>query len=456
VTAGVTTERRSPGGTAGQRSVWLGAARSAGVRLLVLPVSAILGIVVTRLVIENYGTAAFAQYGLLVAIGALLPFTDLGMSAAVVDAVSSAESPSTDERVRRVLVTAIRVLIGSAVVLALLGLVVTALGAWPTLLGAGLLPGSGPLVALCCVLLIALAVPLGVGQRLLVGLGKNHVTVAVLGLQTPLVLAALLLLLAWDVPAGPAVPVLAYAAILVLAAVCAVVAARQIRPLFRDALRQVPRLRSYRGGRVLALAWPMLVQLVAVPVAMQTDRIVLSHRASGEALTQYNLAAQMFTPIWAVVSTAGAALWPVFARARARGERRSPVPVALVFGGLAAAVATVVGLASGWLAELASGGAVTLSTSLVLAFGALMTVQALKYPLGMFLTDAAGLRFQAGMIVAMVPVNVGLSWYLAARMGPAGPVLGSVVGVVVFELAANALYVRHRLRSTPAAPEVRS
>ena len=35
---------------------------SAGARLLVLPVSAILGIVVTRLVIDNYGQSAYAQY----------------------------------------------------------------------------------------------------------------------------------------------------------------------------------------------------------------------------------------------------------------------------------------------------------------------------------------------------------------------------------------------------------
>jgi O-antigen/teichoic acid export membrane protein len=431
---------------ADRRRVLAGAARSAGVRLLVLPVSALLGIVVTRLVIENYGTAAFAQYGLLVAIGALLPFADLGLSAAVMNAVAASDSPATDERVLRVLVTAVRVLLGSAAVLVLVGVGITAAGLWPALLGAGLLPGSGPPVALACVVLIAVTLPVAIGQRVLSALGRNHVSIAVLGLQTPLVLTALLLLLWWEVPAGPAVAVLAYAATLLLSGVCCVLAARRLRPVAGEVLRRVPRVRSSRGARVLDVAWPMLVQMVALPLAMQTDRIVLSHRADAAALAEYNLAAQVFTPIWAVVSAAGVTLWPVYARARARGEQESPLPMAGVFGGLAAVMAGGMALASPWLADLASGGRIELGGALVAAFAVLMVLQGLKYPLGMFMTDAAGLRFQALTIVLGLPVNVGLAWYLAAPLGAAGPVLGSVVGVACSQVLANHLYVRRKLR----------
>ena len=73
------------------RAVWWGVLRSGGMQLLVLPVSALLGILVTRLIVENYGIAAFAQYGLLVGIGTLLPFADLGMAAAVVNAVAASD-----------------------------------------------------------------------------------------------------------------------------------------------------------------------------------------------------------------------------------------------------------------------------------------------------------------------------------------------------------------------------
>ncbi len=75
------------------RQAWKKVGRSAGVRVLVLPVSAILGIVNTRLIIEHFGQAAYAQYGLLVGIGSLLPFADLGVSAAVMNVVAGSDHP---------------------------------------------------------------------------------------------------------------------------------------------------------------------------------------------------------------------------------------------------------------------------------------------------------------------------------------------------------------------------
>ena len=55
------------------------------------------------------------------------------------------------------------------------------------------------------------------------------------------------------------------------------------------------------------------------------------------------------------------------------------------------------------------------------------------------------------MIGLMLPLKVGLSWILAARFGAVGPVIGSIVVVACFELVANALYVRRRLRAGGAS-----
>ncbi len=435
----------------GPPSHWAGVARSAGAKVAVLPVSALLGIVLTRLVIDTYGEAAFAQYGLLVAIGALLPFADLGMSAAVMNAVAASADPSSDPRVHGVLVTAVRVLVGSATTLAAVAVVLWATGLWPVLLGEGLLPGSGPAVATVCLLLIAAAMPVGIGQRILAGLGRNHLSVAVLGAQTPLVLGTVALLVWWDVAAGPAIAVVAYAVTLALSVALTAVAASSLDPVVGRAVRDAFRLRTVRGDRVVHLAWPMLVQMLALPLAMQTDRIVLSHRAGTTALAEYNLAAQMFTPVWAVVSAGGITLWSSFARARAQGRPVSPFTTAWVFAAVAAAMAGAVAVASPLLSDLASGGRIALGGPLVAAFVVLMCLQGLKYPLGMAMTDAAGLRFQALMIALMLPVNVGLSWWLAGPLGAAGPVVGSVVGVGVFQCLANASHVRRRLRAAASA-----
>jgi O-antigen/teichoic acid export membrane protein len=434
----------------GPLSPWRTVVRSAGARVFVLPLSAVLGVLSTRLIIENFGRDAYAQYGLLVAIGTLLPFADLGMSAAIMNAVGGSDRPGEDPYVRGVLVTSVRVLLCSAAVLLGITATITALGWWPTLLGDGLLPGAGALVAGLCLGLIAITLPVAFGQRVLTGLGKNHVQIAIFGLQTPVVLAVLLVVVAVGGGSGAFLPVIPYVVVLVLSVGACVMAARHVRPAMGQALRDVPRVRRVRGERVSDVAWPMLVQMVALPIAMQSDRLVLSHLAGPGELAEYNLAAQMYLPVWQVATAAGASLWPVFARARARGERRtqSPVPIALGFAGVAAVVCALITAAVPLLSELASGGRVRIPWGLAAVFAVFMVLQAGKYPLGMFMTDAPGLRYQAVMIVIMVPVNLGLSIALARHLGAAGPVLGSLVGVLLFQVVANGWYVRRAMAGT--------
>jgi O-antigen/teichoic acid export membrane protein len=428
-------------------SAWRSVAKSAGTRVLVLPLSAVLGVVNTRLIIENFGRDAFAQYGLLVALGSLLPFTDLGMAAAIMNAVGGSDDPSKDDHVRRVLVTSIRVLLCSAGVLLLVAAGVSAAGLWPAIMGDGLLPGTGPMVAAACLSMIAISLPVAIGQRVLTGLGKNHVTIALMGAQTPVVLVILLLIINFDLGDGSYLAVIPYVVTLLISLVATVVAARLIDPQIGRALRGVPRVRTVRGGKVLDVAWPMLVQMIALPLAMQTDRLVISHVSDPANLAEYNLSAQMYLPVWQVITAAGVALWPIFARARAKGDTRSqsPVPLSAGFAGAAAAVCIVLSLVAPWLADVASGGRIELPLSMLIAFSVFMTIQGAKYPLGMFMTDASGLRYQAFFIVLMVPVNLGLSIALARRYGAIGPVIGSTVGVFFFQFVANAVYVRRRL-----------
>lgn len=428
--------------------------RSAGVRVLALPLSAVLGILITRVIVENYGKDAYAQYGLLVAIGALLPFADMGMSAAIMNAVGGSGDPGRDGHVRSVLITSIRVLIASGSAIVVAAILISVLGLWPWLLGDGLLPGSGPLAAGLCLALIGITLPVAFGQRVLTGLHKNHVMIALNALQSPIVLGVLLVAvwggMSWG---GTFAPVSAYAATLLLSVLAVLVAARLIRPQIGAALRAVPRVRSVRGTKVSDVAWPMLIQMVAIPIAMQSDRLVLSHAAGPSDLATYNLSAQMFLPVWQVITAAGAALWPVFARARARhtSHESSPLPIAAGFAGAAGAACVVIGLASPWLARIASGGDITVPLSMVMAFTAYLVCQGVQYPLGTFLTDAEGLRYQAALIVMMVPCNLGLSIVLAEHLGAPGPVIGSAVTAAIFQSGGNYLLVRRRLAASRRA-----
>jgi O-antigen/teichoic acid export membrane protein len=429
---------------------WASVRRSAGTRILVLPVSAILGIINTRLIIDHFGSAAFAQYGLLVGIGSLIPFADLGMSAALMNAVSASDDPAHDPHVRRVLTTAIRVLVGSAGVILLVTGAISVAGWWPRLLGNGILPHSGPTAAALCAAMIGISMPAGIGQRVWTGLGRNHVSIAILGLQTPVVLICLLGIVTFHTGGGSYLPVIPYIVTLAISVASTYLAGRQIGPAFRGALRDAPRLSSVRGGKVFDVAWPMLIQMIALPIAMQTDRLILSHVSDLKNLAEYNLASQMYLPVWQVVSSAGVALWPIYARARAGGKTSgaSPRRMSIAFGAAAAAVCVFISVIAPWLAARASGGHIHIGLGLIVSFSIFMVFQATKYPLGMYMTDARGLRYQALMIVLLLPVNLGLSWYLAVKIGAAGPVIGSAVGVFCCQVVANWVYVGRQLRTT--------
>ncbi|WP_439591362.1 lipopolysaccharide biosynthesis protein [Microbacterium sp.] len=419
---------------------------SALARVAVLPVSAILGIFVTRLIIDNYGQAAYAQYILLVGLAALIPFTDLGLGAAIMNAVAGASDPRSDGRLHGVLVSSLRVLAISGPAVAVTAVVIYFCGWWEPLLGGGLALESGALAATLCFAVFGLNVLISFGQRILIALGLNFLVILLNGLQTPVVLLALWGLITLGSGDGGYIAVVSYTATTALSLVALIIASRRIHPMLGNAIRDSfnPRV---RGERVFNTAWPMLVQMIALPIAMSSDRVVLSHLSTLEQLTQYSLASQMFTPIFGVVAAAGMSLWPVFARARATGTATpwTPGAMSLVFSGLAAVACLAISLLSGWLAELASGGTIHLRWELLLAFSVFIVLQSAKYPYGMFLTDASGLRFQAFWILGMLPLNLGLTILLTPSLGALGPLIGSIIGVLACQLLPNMYLVRRRL-----------
>lgn len=425
-------------------------ASSAGARLVVLPISTVLGIVVTRLIIDNYGQAAYGQYMLLAGIAALIPFADLGITASIMNAVAGAKDPRNDDHLRATLITSLRILAGSTCTVIMVAIILTVSGAWTQILGEAVGHGAGSLAAGLCLGIIGITLTVSFGQRILIGLGLNHVMILVGGLQTPLVLITVLLVVRLDLPWGSFMAVISYAAAFLLASVQLILANRRIRPTLREALRGAVRLRTVRGARVWDTAWPLLVQMVTLPLAMQSGRVVLSHLGTLDDLTEYSLAWQMFNPIWAVAVAAGMSLWPIFARSRSLGQGApSPFTLAVGFGAVAAVGCIAIWAASDFLSELASGGVIQLSTPMLLCFSLLMIVQAAKNPLGMYLTDSPGLRFQAYMSVGVLLVTITISVMITLRVGAIGPVIGSLAGVMIFQLGANWAFVRRRLRTTP-------
>ncbi|MBC7594693.1 MAG: oligosaccharide flippase family protein [Kineosporiaceae bacterium] len=444
--------RRGRGGRGRQRrsgrllADWHVVGSTAGMKILVMGLSGVLGIVTSRLIIQNYGVENYAQYGLLASLPTLLPFADLGIAAVVINTVAGSVKPDEDEDVRRTLTSALRVLVFSGAIIVGLSLALLLLGWWPALLGGGLLPG-GDVVATVCLVLFGLTLPLSIGARVLVGMNRNPSQVGVQAVIAPLILLCVGGTVVLGIGAGGALAIFSYFAAMVSAVLCLVLAGRAVSPQLTRAIRAVPHLRRDPGVRIRDTAWPMLVQMIALPIAMQTDRILISHRSDSQTLAQYNLAFQLFGIVLQTISAAGVALWPLYAKSRALGHIRSPARPAAVFlvGGLL--LASIMAILSPWLARLVSGGVIRLDGWLLGGFIAFVAVQAVKYPLGMYMTDRRGLRAQVIPTLLMVPMSVGLSWWLISPIGAAGPVIGSAAAVAVCQILPMSWFVHRDLRA---------
>ncbi len=429
----------------GPRRLWATVGSTAATKVVVMGLSGLLGIITSRLILTNFGVEAYANYGLLATLPQLLPFADLGIAAVVINAIAGSSDARRDEMVRRTITSALRILIVSGSVIALASAVLYVTDLWPVVLGQGLLDDGGSFAAFLCLLIFGLVLPLGVGQRILVGLDKTNVQVGTQALSAPLILSFVGLAAALALPVAAYLPVATYIASGAVSALCLGIAAHSLKGQLGAAIRDIPKLRRARGVPVFNLAWPMLIQMIALPLAMQTDRLLLSHLATVAALAEYNLAMQLFGIVIQTIAASGVALWPYFARARSQANVASPwAPLAwFVTGGTLLAV--TLGLLSGFLADLISDGRIQLDPLLVFCFVVFVALQSAKYPLGMYMTDERGLKFQVVPTLLMVPIGLGTSWALILLVGPAGAIAGSAIAVALCQVIPMTWYVRRDL-----------
>ncbi len=379
---------------------------------------------------------------------ALFPFADLGVGALVMTRVAESACPHADLQLRATLVTTFRVMATSSLLLVGAAGILLFTDAWPSLLGSALSEVIHlERVASLVLVLFAIGLPFSIGFRVLIGLEKNH-WASVITVSVSLVsLTATLLVYAFGLsPALYAVgPVLGALAANVLSFV---LATRFSGIRLGKILLRSPFLRQHRGTQVRFAAIPMLVITISTPVALQLDRIVLSHRSSLDELAVYAVAIQLYSPLWNVLTTAGSALWPIFTRARHTEAGSSSVWFASLCGFFAAGLVMGFGyfLVAPSLGDFVSGSAVRLGSTAVAAFALLLAVQTASVPNYMLLTHKSALRLMASLVAIAASVNVGLSWWWAHPLGAAGPVLASVVTVAFIILIPSSVYARRTTR----------
>jgi O-antigen/teichoic acid export membrane protein len=208
----------------------------------------------------------------------------------------------------------------------------------------------------------------------------------------------------------------------------------------------MPSRLRHPGASIRAMSGPMLIITLGTPIALQSDRIILSHVSTAKAVAEYSVIFQIIAPMIALVAATAQPLWPIYTNARSQG-RPGPSLLkvlamfcagAIVFGVVLTAVARPVG-------HLIGGTHIQLGFGLATAGALTVLTAAVSYPVAMSLMDSDGVRFVGLMTVVAVPLNIALSIWLANVLDAPGPLLGScIVGILIQSIPA--LVYRHNRR----------
>jgi len=415
-----------------------------GARAVTMVVSLVCGVLTTRLVIGDAGVQNFALYTVLIGIPALLAFTDLGSGAVLVNSVATDDDFRHSAKVRGQLRSVWRIMISFATVTMALNSVLLVTGGWNLVLGTSSEVPGADLAAFVCLTIFSLAIPLGVWVRVLLGLRRNHIVILIQGLISPLTLLAVWAMLTIGTDVVHAFLVTgSFGATALVGLLGLLITARATRPLLSSAARELPAIRQRPGLPVMDIGWPMLAQLLSPPIAVSTQRLVLAQWGTQEQVAEYGVAGQVFFALQGLVLAAGVALWPLYARRRAQGTlQRGPGGQSALFGGAVIAATGIVWLISPWLFGFITDGDLTITTPTILSFGLMISCIAIAYPLGMFIMDKPGLRFQVIPTLLMAFGSLGLSILLAPIWGTPGPLLANAISMTVFQIIPFAIYIR--------------
>ncbi|MGM1029617.1 MAG: lipopolysaccharide biosynthesis protein [Actinomycetota bacterium] len=422
-----------------------------GARAITMVISLVCGLITTRLILGEAGVEHFALYSLLIVLPSLLTFSDFGAGAVIVQGVATSDEPRKDERLTAQLTSVGRILVTFAIVLMLVNTVLLATGWWRLVLGdAGGLPNAA-LAAFVCVTVYCLGVPVSIWVRIMLGLQRNHIVILLQGLISPLTLLGVFLLtrLPEDEAHGY-LAIASYGASFIVSVLGLSLTWRSTAPLIPRAAAAVPHPRRHPGVTVMDVGWPMLAQLISYPIAVGAQRYVLAQSSGADQVAEYGVVAQVFLALNSLVIAAGVALWPMYSRKRHLGElRRGPAGMAWLFASSVIVATVLVWLLKDPLFGFITDGEVEVSGMTVLAFGAMVTCIAGVYPLGMFIMDKPGIRFQVVPTLAMALLSLLLSLVLAPVLGAAGPPLGCAIALLLCQIVPFPIYIaKHRERLT--------
>ncbi len=444
------TTSRSPseGGENRSRDRYLRAALTAGASAVSKVISFVTTILTVRWTLHYLGAERYGMWITITSVVLLLIFSDLGMGNGLIKAVADSMGRNDVREAREAITSAFVMLIGIALLLALLAIAIYPFVDTSRLFNvhsALAVRESGPAI-LAFLLYYVFSLPLGVVFAVENALQRGYVFTLWNSAGTIASLGALVI--AMQMQAGLPILVLCFFGPLLLTTafnggVLFGIVHPELRPTFSA-------FSAHTTSRLFRVGFQFFLIQISIAVGMQTDNIVIAQILGASAVAAYAVPARMFNMILGVLALVSGSMWPAYADAFSRSDtawiRKSFLRVA-VLGGVVTALATIFLVFFGHrILMLWVGPQIQASRPLLTVFGLQCILYAYLQPISFLLNGLGKLRIQVICSLTMAVVNLGLSIMFVKLYGIIGVVMGTSVALLTVEVVPLTFAMRHVLR----------
>jgi O-antigen/teichoic acid export membrane protein len=395
---------------------------SAGASALAKVLSVLTALISVPLTLNHLGPERYGMWMTMTSLIAMMAFADLGMGNGLLNAVASASGRSDLAQIQRYISSAFAAFVLIAVAILVLFAVAYPFVNWPGVFNVQSALASqeaGPALAvfLAC---FALAIPVGIGQRVQMGMQLSFLSSVWQCASS--VLGLLGVILAIRSQASLTVLVLAYVGLPLLASLLnCVVYFGWMRPDIRPTLGAASMATS---REILHSGLLFFVLQLVVAVAYASDGFVVAQLLGPQAVAAYAVPEKMFSVVGSILAMMLAPLWPAYGEALARGDhewvRRTLRRSLLMAVAASAFMSVVLVLAGGTIVRLWAGEAMVPTLALLLGLGVWKVFETSGNALAAYLNGANVVRVQVIISILTAITAVSLKLLLVPRFGIAG------------------------------------
>ncbi|QXQ09643.1 oligosaccharide flippase family protein [Paeniglutamicibacter sp. Y32M11] len=398
---------------------------------------------------NKFGVHEYAAYSLIASLIYLLPFADLGLGASVVNAVSDQRERTMSQRDLSLVLGRVRLLLSFVgFVLIIIAVLLTISGGWAIAFGSLGANDGISTAAMVTVASIGLALPLGLGSRILQGLGLVRETVRA-SLFAPIATVTLFLtFLMINAPAAfyLCVPAVGY----FIVAVVTYVRAIKLLDIDRARIPDILLEKLSEKRSIAKSAVPFFIISIGLAFGLQSHRLLLAQLGTPTDVATYSLVAQFTGPILAILTVAAQNLWSRYRKSGMTDQSSYLRDISLfsllgIFGSVILLVA--IPMASKFL----TAGNVLVPDLLLFGASMYIVIVAIHQPGAMLLNDHSGLRFQALLVVSVSSISFYLLFIYIPSFGASFTYLCSAIVMIFVQVIPTVLISLKRLRNAEQA-----